>query len=207
MNKVHLVLASIVLGYSANAYSANVNVYDNAFSYNAAVGSELFRIDFNDSPDKIVDGSTISPHAIFGSPEASDPATVLWSSNALTDAGSTVASNFVGPLSIDFTDPSIFNFSLTFSSAGVQETIELYDDTDTLLASVLSPNVNGFFGLTSDVAIDYVIIRNGIFPDVGNDRFFIDNLSADTVVPVPAAVWLFSSGLVGLLGFARRNKV
>lgn len=207
MNKIHLVLASIVLGYSANAYSANVNVYDNAFNYNAAVGSELFRIDFNDSPDKIVDGSTISPHAIFGSPEASDPATVLWSSNALTDAGSTVASNFVGPLSIDFTDPSIFNFSLTFSSAGVQETIELYDDTDTLLASVSSPNVNGFFGLTSDVAIDYVIIRNGIFPDVGNDRFFIDNLSADTVVPVPAAVWLFGSGLIGLIGFARRNKV
>ncbi len=207
MNKIHLVLASTVLGYSANTYSANVNVYDNAFNYNAAVGSELFRVDFNDSPDKIVDGSTISPHAIFGSPEASDPATVLWSSNALTDAGSTVASNFVGPLSIDFTDPSIFNFSLTFSSAGVQETIELYDDTDTLLASVSSPNVNGFFGLTSDVAIDYVIIRNGIFPDVGNDRFFIDNLSADTVVPVPAAVWLFGSGLIGLIGFARRNKV
>ena len=207
MNKIHLVLASIVLGYSANAYSANVNVYDNAFNYNAAVGSELFRIDFNDSPDTIVDGGTISPHAIFGSPEASDPATVLWSSNALTDAGSTVASNLVGPLSIDFTDSSIFNFSLTFSSAGVQETIELYDDADALLASVSSPNVNGFFGLTSDVAIDYVIIRNGIFPDVGNDRFFIDNLSADTVVPVPAAVWLFSAGLAGLLGFARRNKV
>ena len=207
MNKIHLVLASIVLGYSANAYSANVNVYDNAFNYNAAVGSELFRIDFNDSPDTIVDGGTISPHAIFGSPEASDPATVLWSSNALTDAGSTVASNLVGPLSIDFTDSSIFNFSLTFSSAGVQETIELYDDADALLASVSSPNVNGFFGLTSDVAIDYVIIRNGIFPDVGNDRFFIDNLSADAVVPVPAAVWLFSAGLVGLLGFARRNKV
>lgn len=207
MNKIHLVLASIVLGYSANAYSANVNVYDNAFNYNAAVGSELFRIDFNDSPDTIVDGGTISPHAIFGSPEASDPATVLWSSNALTDAGSTVASNLVGPLSIDFTDSSIFNFSLTFSSAGVQETIELYDDADALLASVSSPNVNGFFGLTSDVAIDYVIIRNGIFPDVGNDRFFIDNLSADAVVPVPAAVWLFSAGLAGLLGFARRNKV
>lgn len=27
------------------------------------------------------------------------------------------------------------------------------------------------------------------------------------VVPVPAAVWLFGSGLIGLLGIARRNKV
>lgn len=131
---------------------------------------------------------------------------MLWNSNALTDAGSTVALNSVGPVSIDFTDPSIFNFSLTFSSAGLQETIELYDNTDTLLASVLSPNANGFFGLTSDVAIDYVIIRNGELPGVGNDRFFIDNLSADAVVPVPAAAWLFGAGLVGLIGIARRKK-
>ena len=206
MKKIHLYLASIALCYSVNAYSANVTVFDNAFNYNAAVGSELFRIDFNASPGAIVDGSTISPHAIFGSPEASDPATVLWNSNALTDAGSTVAPNSVGPVSIDFTDPSIFNFSLIFSSAGLQETIELYDNTDTLLASVLSPNANGFFGLTSDVAIDYVIIRNGELPGVGNDRFFIDNLSADAVVPVPAAAWLFGTGLVGLIGIARRKK-
>ena len=205
MNRIHFVLASIVLGFSANAYSVSVNVYDNAFNYNAAVGSELFCIDFNASPDAFVDGGTISPHAIFGSPEASDPATVTWSSNALTDAGSTVASNSVGPLSIDFTDPSIFNFSLTFSSAGEQETIELYDNTNTLFASVLSTNANGFFGLTSDVAIDSVIIRNGIFPGGGNDRFFIDNLSANTVVPIPAAVWLFGSGLIGLIGIARRK--
>ncbi len=206
MNKVHLFLASIVLCYSANAFSASVNVYDSAFNYNAAVGSELFRIDFNTSPGAIVDGSTISSYAVFGSPEASDPAIVLWSSNALSDAGSTVASNSVGPLSIDFTDPSIFNFSLTFSSASEQETIELYDDTDTLIASVLSPNASGFFGLTSDMAIDYVIIRNGVFPGGGNDRFFIDNLSADAVVPVPAAAWLFGSGLIGLIGLARRKK-
>ena len=136
------------------------------------------------------------------------PANVQWSSNALTDAGSTIASNFVGPLSIDFTDPSIFNFSLIFTSASEQETLELYDNTSTLFASVLSPNASGFFGLTSDVAIDYVIIRNGIFPTTGgNDRFFIDNLSANAVVPVPAAVWLFGSGILGLIGVARRKKV
>ena len=29
---------------------------------------------------------------------------------------------------------------------------------------------------------------------------------ATTVVPVPAAVWLFGSGLIGLAGFARRKK-
>ena len=31
-------------------------------------------------------------------------------------------------------------------------------------------------------------------------------VTADTVVPVPAAVWLFGSGLLGLVGIARRKK-
>lgn len=31
-------------------------------------------------------------------------------------------------------------------------------------------------------------------------------LVRDTVVPVPAAVWLFGSGLIGLIGIARRKK-
>ena len=37
---------------------------------------------------------------------------------------------------------------------------------------------------------------------------FYDNLSFAQVapVPVPAAVWLFGSGLLGLLGVARRRK-
>jgi hypothetical protein len=36
---------------------------------------------------------------------------------------------------------------------------------------------------------------------------FYDNLNFDrVVVPVPAAVWLFGSGLLGLLGVARRRK-
>jgi len=37
-------------------------------------------------------------------------------------------------------------------------------------------------------------------------NFFIDSFDA-TVVPVPAAVWLFGSGLLGLVGVARRKKV
>lgn len=35
--------------------------------------------------------------------------------------------------------------------------------------------------------------------------FAMDNLTTVTAVPVPAAVWLFSSGLLGLVGVARRR--
>ena len=40
---------------------------------------------------------------------------------------------------------------------------------------------------------------------VRNDRFAIDNLNV-TVVPVPAAVWLLGTALLGLLGFSRRSN-
>jgi len=39
-----------------------------------------------------------------------------------------------------------------------------------------------------------------------NDYFKIASLEAVAVVPVPAAVWLFGSGLIGLIGFARRKS-
>ena len=40
----------------------------------------------------------------------------------------------------------------------------------------------------------------------GLDEFFIDQEAPPPAVPVPAAVWLFGSGLLGLVGIARRKK-
>jgi hypothetical protein len=38
------------------------------------------------------------------------------------------------------------------------------------------------------------------------DTIHITSVTPDVVVPVPAAVWLFGSGLLGLVGIARRKK-
>ena len=42
------------------------------------------------------------------------------------------------------------------------------------------------------------------------DQFFmnleIDSVSAVSAVPVPAAIWLFGTALVGLVGFSRRKS-
>lgn len=45
----------------------------------------------------------------------------------------------------------------------------------------------------------------GLFPDNGN--FLLTEIILDgTIVPVPAAVWLFGTGLIGLICIARRKK-
>ena len=38
------------------------------------------------------------------------------------------------------------------------------------------------------------------------DKFATSHISVYGVVPIPAAVWLFGSGLLGLIGIARRKK-
>jgi len=42
--------------------------------------------------------------------------------------------------------------------------------------------------------------------DNNNRGFTLDNLKYVSAIPVPAAVWLFGSGLLGLIGVARRNS-
>jgi hypothetical protein len=45
------------------------------------------------------------------------------------------------------------------------------------------------------------------FNTYGYPKYFsIDNLNFDKIVPAPAAVWLIGSGLIGLIGVARRKK-
>jgi hypothetical protein len=49
-------------------------------------------------------------------------------------------------------------------------------------------------------------IQAGLFPGF-NAHFDITSLHVTSIsaVPVPAAVWLFGSGLLGLIGVARRR--
>lgn len=38
-------------------------------------------------------------------------------------------------------------------------------------------------------------------------QFAMDNFTYNATIPIPAAVWLFGSGLLGLIGIAKRKKV
>ena len=75
-------------------------------------------------------------------------------------------------------------------------------------ASGIASGDNSDFYLTLDNVIYHytdtgALINSMTFPDSGIDYMGITYASA---VPVPAAVWLFVSGLVGLVGISRRSN-
>ena len=75
-------------------------------------------------------------------------------------------------------------------------------------------NRNGSFGENEALYVDTLFFAdasallnlNGLNIYYNNLVGNTDQIINQTVVPVPAAVWLFGSGLIGLVGFARRKK-
>ena len=116
-------------------------------------------------------------------------------------------------LNADFTSPIIINFDLLQSGVGLfntsivdAERFEVFDSADNLLGSVdLSANIINFGGFISDDGIAKAVITP-ISPT--NGSIYIDDLIISDVsaIPLPAAVWLFGTALIGLVGFGKRRK-
>ncbi len=97
-----------------------------------------------------------------------------------------------------------------FSALGLWNTggddtvrLSIYDSNNNLLATTASLPGESFIGIAElSGAVKAVISAEG-----GNGWFSIDDLQTATVssIPVPAAVWLFASGLLALSELARRK--
>ncbi len=118
-------LAPLLLVVAAPAFGQDATAYGNATDYDAAAGASDFCLDFNGSIGALVVGTTFSTDVTFGSPEATDATQVNWSSDALSDAGSTTAANGVGTVDGTFTGTAMA-FKLTFSSNANPATVDLF---------------------------------------------------------------------------------
>ena len=91
----------------------------------------------------------------------------------------------------------------TYSSNGTQAFgLDLYS-FDTSIFSGLGFQILPLTLGNSDIALFYI----EEIDTSGTTYLATGILTSITAVPVPAAVWLFGSGLIGLIGIARRKKV
>jgi hypothetical protein len=90
-------------------------------------------------------------------------------------------------------------------------TVTLSDNTSvSLLKSDFRGFTSDFRGFTSDVAISYLTIDGVDLDPLDQTMVFYPTLDSLYVgvaaVPVPAAIWLFGSGLLGLFSLKRLSK-
>ena len=87
------------------------------------------------------------------------------------------------------------------------ETGKISDTGDQVFAATIDWSSYSFNYTIDPTATRLKIVLLGINGDsvMGYDNVCIDDCSAPAV-PVPAAVWLFGSGLLGLIGVARRKR-
>ncbi|MBG0789719.1 MAG: hypothetical protein H0S80_04385 [Desulfovibrionaceae bacterium] len=81
------------------------------------------------------------------------------------------------------------------TGAGWTEFINVRDLTGTMDSGSLV-----YFSFFSDLAFDTVTFKAS-----GGDGYGIDNLTVGAPTPIPGAVWLLGSGLIGLIGLRRRS--
>jgi hypothetical protein len=92
---------------------------------------------------------------------------------------------------------------------GITVTLSLLAGGTEVLTTEIPRSIAGsFWGFVTDVAFTDVVLTAGTQSGVA-ETHTLDNLvyssSPVSAVPVPAAVWLFGSGLLGLLGVRRRT--
>ena len=129
-------------------------------------------------------------------------------------------------------DAMINDYGLTYTYT-LSQTSQVYTLEDTYLDYDTLSSIRGIYGLSGECGSSVscfsslsVVINNGtsvaVFQDEGYgfdatllNPSITDNSASHTnfgsylvrtaVVPIPAAIWLFGSGLIGLIGLARRK--
>lgn len=216
-----IVLTLAIAMLAAAPAQAVILTYSVEADYNAAVGAELWRVDFNDQTAGSLGEASYTDQVDFGSTEVPLPFSetqVMYVNDA--GAGSAITSaNYFAPVDGIFDSPVLafaweFSVPSDFRTSG-EQTVILFDALDNEIGQFASDQ-SGFFGISSDQAISRFEIRRVSGPgstvfapaslEVGGP--VIDNFRANdaTAIPEPGTIFLLGSGLVGLGAAYRKRK-
>ena len=141
-------------------------------------------------------------------------ATVPYTFEVNIDSGSLSGNTYSGSFSYDDSDPtSLVDFDFTFDGDSFSETddplaavfFSIFDPDEFVGIEYLASSINyeiyfaPGFGSVTEASFSYIGLASLDFDEGFGDITY-------SVVPVPAAVWLFGTALVGLVGFNKRRK-
>jgi hypothetical protein len=193
---------SLIAALTASTFAFNVNAAITQLTSPAQINTAYL----NDFETGINSGPAIFNHAqIFNSSQASTYVT----SSGIYGLGNYRTDPIEALLSTPYTAVGLYfgNDDLGFD---FYATLEVFSGAYSLGSVAVAANKNDyvdqFIGLSSTTAFDRVTISY----TTGEQLYvFIDdfNLGSPSVVPVPAAAWLFGSGLLGLIGIGKRKNI
>lgn len=190
--KVGLLLALVcVFGLSLQANAATT-IYTDKASWEAAFSS----VETEDFSDSVLNA---------GVSVVSDAGSVIggeWS-DRLTPSGDTTTFSFASGV---FGFGGDWDLSPSGQGTGIIVTLTLLAGGTEVLTTEIPDTISGsFWGFVTDVAFTDVLLTAGTQGGVA-ETYVMDNMVySASPVPVPAAVWLFGSGLLGLLGVRRKK--
>lgn len=224
-----LVVAAVgiwMAGAALPVFSANITTYSDRSTFDAAVGATTVEEFLSSSHAPISSGilneftdeagirpGDIEPGVTYSTPVGSGLFFNIDAGGGFTGGFLDSVLQFEGDkraLTIDFTSPVVaFGFD-TNDAMGRDFDITMVFASGTPFAdnfSVAQSSTLEFFGFRSNLADIESVVIQGSSIEAGRMNYALDNFSfGGTAVPVPAAVWLFGTGLLGLAAMGARNK-
>lgn len=106
----------------------------------------------------------------------------------------------------DVRSEATYNFEVHVENITKSQVLLLATDAIPLTSTILSGDTGDIIRITTTGSMDFsgftTIRTSGIAVDMSFGDY---GTPAPAVVPIPAAAWLFGSGLIGLIGLARRK--